>query len=60
MDGAALVLSMGVTDGLIALAAALLVATVLGTALRRRAGRFRPGSPGTAAKQGRAENLTAP
>jgi thiol-disulfide isomerase/thioredoxin len=45
---------MGVTDGLIALAAALLVATVLGTALRRRAGRFRPGSPGTAAKPGRA------
>jgi hypothetical protein len=30
------------TGGLIALAAALLVATVLGVALRRRAGRFRP------------------
>ena len=47
MDGAAPVLSMGVTGGLIALAAALLVATVLGVALRRRAGRFRPGSPRT-------------
>ena len=45
MDGAAPVLSMGVTGGLIALAAALLAATVLGVALRRRAGRFRPGSP---------------
>jgi thiol-disulfide isomerase/thioredoxin len=42
---------MGVTDGLIALAAALLVATVLGAALRRRAGQFRPASPGTPAKQ---------
>jgi hypothetical protein len=50
MDGAAPVLSMGVTGGLIALAAALLAATVLGVALRRRAGRFRPGSPGTAAQ----------
>ena len=47
MDGAAPVLSMGVTGGLIALAAALLAAAVLGVALRRRAGRFRPGSPGT-------------
>ena len=41
---------MGVTDGLIALAAALLVATVLGVAMRRRAGHFRPASPGTPAK----------
>jgi thiol-disulfide isomerase/thioredoxin len=49
MHGAAPVLSMGVTDGLIALAAALLAATVLGVALRRRAGRFRPGSPRTPA-----------
>lgn len=40
---------MGVTSGLIALAAALLVATVLGVALRRRAGRFRPGAPRAAA-----------
>jgi len=44
MDDAAFVLSMGVTGGLIALAAALLVATALGVGLRRRAGRFRPGS----------------
>jgi thiol-disulfide isomerase/thioredoxin len=34
---------MGVTGGLIALAAALAVATVAGVALRRRAGRFRAG-----------------
>jgi thiol-disulfide isomerase/thioredoxin len=47
MDPAASVLSMGVTGGLIALAAALLVATSLGVGLRRRAGRFRPGPPGT-------------
>jgi len=38
---------MGVTGGLIALAAALLAATVLGVALRRRAGHFRAGPPGT-------------
>jgi thiol-disulfide isomerase/thioredoxin len=38
MDPAASVLSMGVTGGLIALAATLLVATALGFALRRRAG----------------------
>ena len=56
MDGAAPVLSMGVTGGLIALAAALLAATVLGVALRRRAGRFRPGSPGTAAQTAVAGN----
>jgi thiol-disulfide isomerase/thioredoxin len=37
-----------VTGGLIALAAALAVAMALGLALRRRAGRFRAGSPGTA------------
>ena len=46
MDSAALALCLCVTGGLIALAAALLVATALGLALRRRAGRFRPGSPG--------------
>jgi thiol-disulfide isomerase/thioredoxin len=34
---------MGVTGGLIALAAALAVATAVGVALRRRAGRFRAG-----------------
>jgi thiol-disulfide isomerase/thioredoxin len=50
MDGAAVVLSMGVTGGLIALAAALFAATVLGVVLRRRAGRFRPGPAGTAAR----------
>ena len=49
MNGVASVLSMGVTGGLIALAAALLVATVLGVAMRRRAGQFRPASQGTRA-----------
>jgi thiol-disulfide isomerase/thioredoxin len=44
MDGAGYVLSMDVTGGLIALAAALAVATLIGVALRRRAGRFRAGS----------------
>ena len=38
------------TGGLIALAATLLVATALGVALRRRTGRFRPGSPGSGTK----------
>jgi thiol-disulfide isomerase/thioredoxin len=52
MNGVASVLSMGVTGGLIALAAALLVATVLGVAMRRRAGQFRPASPGARAKPG--------
>ena len=41
---------MGVTGGLIAVAAALAAATLLGVALRRRAGRFRAGSPDTAAR----------
>ena len=50
MNGVASVLSKGVTGGLIALAAALLVATLLGVAMRRRAGQFRPPSPGTPAK----------
>jgi thiol-disulfide isomerase/thioredoxin len=36
---------VGVTGGLIALAAALVVATLLGIALRRRAGRFRAARP---------------
>jgi thiol-disulfide isomerase/thioredoxin len=49
MAGAVLALSKGVTVGLIALAAAVAVASVLGTALRRRAGRFRDGSRGAAA-----------
>jgi len=50
MNDVASVLSMGVTGGLIALAAALLVATVLGVAKRRRAGQFRAASPATRAK----------
>jgi thiol-disulfide isomerase/thioredoxin len=41
MDQAARVLCIGVTGGLIALAAALAAASLLGLALRRRAGRFR-------------------
>jgi len=41
MDAAVRVLCMDMTGGLIALAAALAVASVLGLALRRRAGRFR-------------------
>jgi thiol-disulfide isomerase/thioredoxin len=44
MHDAAPVLSVSVSGGLIALAAALVVATALGIALRRRAGRFRAGS----------------
>src|ERR1700722_12172268 len=46
MDDAPRVLWMGVTGGVIAPAAALVAASVLGLALRRRAGRFRPG-PGS-------------
>ena len=45
MDRAAPVLSRGVTGGLIALAAAVIVATVLGMTLRIRAGRFRSAPP---------------
>ena len=52
MDAAALVLCIGVTGGLIALAVALAAASALGLALRRRAGRFRrragPGQGGRA------------
>jgi len=44
MDDAAGVLCSDVTAGLIALLAALVAASVLGLALRRRAGRFRAGS----------------
>jgi thiol-disulfide isomerase/thioredoxin len=50
MDRAARVLFTGVTGGLIALAAALLVATALGVTLRARAGRFRAAPPGGPAK----------
>jgi thiol-disulfide isomerase/thioredoxin len=42
MDSGTGVLSTGMTVGLIALAAALIVASVSGLTLRRRAGRFRP------------------
>jgi len=48
MDDAGPVLFMGVTGGVIALCAALAVATVLGLVWRHRTGRFRPG-PATAA-----------
>jgi len=43
MDGAVRMLSIGVTAGLIALVAALVAASALGLAMRRRAGRFRAG-----------------
>ena len=51
MDDTLRVLCMSVTGGLIALVAALVAASVLGLALRRRAGRFRAG-PGIRAGQG--------
>jgi thiol-disulfide isomerase/thioredoxin len=50
MDDAPRVLCIGVTSGLIALAATLAAACLLGLALRRRAGRFRAG-PGIRAGQ---------
>ncbi len=50
MDDAPRALCTGVIGGLIALAAALVAATLLGLALRRRAGRFRAG-PGIRAGQ---------
>jgi thiol-disulfide isomerase/thioredoxin len=53
MDEAVAVLCMGVTGGVIALCAALALATVFGVTLRRRAGRFRPG-PAQAAPAGQA------
>jgi thiol-disulfide isomerase/thioredoxin len=48
MDDAVRVLCIGVTGGLIALAAAVVAASLLGLAMRRRAGRFRAG-PGLVA-----------
>jgi hypothetical protein len=60
MDGAASVLSMGVTGGLIALAAVLALATVVGVALRRRAGRFRVGPARTTATEPIVLTETAP
>jgi thiol-disulfide isomerase/thioredoxin len=59
MDDAARVLCIGVTGGLIALAAALVAASVLGLTLRRRAGRFRPG-PGSRAPGRRAGQENPP
>jgi thiol-disulfide isomerase/thioredoxin len=44
MDGATPMLSLGVTAGLIALVVALVAASGLGLAMRRRAGRFRDGT----------------
>ena len=60
MDGAAHVLSINVTGGLIALAAALAAATLIGVMLRRRAGQFRVRSRPAAVEPGRTEagNLT--
>ncbi len=48
MDDAPRALCIGVTGGMIALAAALVAASLLGLVLRRRAGRFRAG-PGLSA-----------
>jgi thiol-disulfide isomerase/thioredoxin len=48
MDPGSPVLSMSVTGGVIALGAVLIVATAVGMAWRRRAGRFRPGPAATA------------
>ena len=53
MDGAAHVLTMSVTGGLIALAAALAAATLIGVILRRRAGQFRARSRPGAVEPGR-------
>jgi thiol-disulfide isomerase/thioredoxin len=55
MDDGARMLSIGVTAGLIALVVALVAASALGLAMRRRSGRFLTGSavaarPGEAAK----------
>jgi thiol-disulfide isomerase/thioredoxin len=47
MDDALRALCMGVTGGLMALAAALAAACLLGLVLRRRAGRFRAGQAAT-------------
>jgi thiol-disulfide isomerase/thioredoxin len=53
MDGAAPMLSLGVTAGLIALVVALVAASGLGLAMRRRSGQFRAG-PAAAARLGEA------
>jgi thiol-disulfide isomerase/thioredoxin len=59
MDEAARVLCIGVTGGLIALAVALVAASVLGLALRRRAGRFRGGPPAASGSASPHENPDA-
>ena len=53
MDRSASMLSMGMTGGLIALAAALAAATLIGVILRRRAGQFRARSRPGAVEPGR-------
>jgi thiol-disulfide isomerase/thioredoxin len=59
MEAVASVLSTGMTGGLIALAAALVVATVLGLAWQRRAGRFRAVAPARPAQAGPAQAAQA-
>jgi thiol-disulfide isomerase/thioredoxin len=56
MDGGAPALSRSVTGGVIALVAVVVVATVLGLVLRRRAGRFRPGPAAVGATPARARD----
>jgi thiol-disulfide isomerase/thioredoxin len=58
MDDGPGVLSTGMTAGLIALAAALIVASALGLLLRRRAGRFRPAAQARATAPVRDDVLT--
>ena len=59
MEAVASVLSTGMTGGLIALAAALVVATVLGLAWQRRSGRFRAVAPARPAQAARAQAAPA-
>ena len=56
MDGGSPALSWGVTGGVIALVAVLVVATAVGLVLRRRAGRFRPGPAEAGGKPARAQD----
>ena len=59
MEAVARVLSTGMTGGLIALAAALVVATVLGLAWQRRSGRFRAVAPARPAQAAPAQAAQA-